>query len=139
MKFRMIFGLLAMTLSASLSAQFGGPSPVVTDQARMAAIAPTIQVAGTVISRSDAVLSSEVEGRLMQIVEVGTRVEAGDVLAQIEDTVVLLRKQELEGEITRAMSRPAICASRAAAWGKCRLNSTAPASVRHLPVSWSNA
>ena len=100
-----IYVCLSMCLAAPAFAQFGGPSPVVTDQARMTAMAPTIQVAGTVISRSDAVLSSEVEGRLMQIAEVGTRVDAGDVLAQIEDTVVLLRKQELEGEITRAEAR----------------------------------
>lgn len=99
--------LLTVWIAASTTvfAQFGGPSPVVTDQARMVAMAPTIQVAGTVISRSDAVLSSEVEGRLMQIAEVGTRVEAGDVMAQIEDTVVLLREQELQAEITRVEAR----------------------------------
>ena len=109
MKHLKIFGLLLLAawvgLFAPAQAQFGGPSPVVTDQARMVAIAPTIQVAGTVISRSDAVLSSEVEGRLMQIAEVGTRVEAGDVMAQIEDTVVLLREQELQAEITRVEAR----------------------------------
>ena len=109
MKHLKIFGLLLLAawvgLFAPVQAQFGGPSPVVTDQARMVAIAPTIQVAGTVISRSDAVLSSEVEGRLMQIAEVGTRVEAGDVMAQIEDTVVLLREQELQAEITRVEAR----------------------------------
>lgn len=103
------YALLLLTVwtaaSATVFAQFGGPSPVVTDQARMVAMAPTIQVAGTVISRSDAVLSSEVEGRLMQIAEVGTRVEAGDVMAQIEDTVVRLREQELQAEITRVEAR----------------------------------
>ncbi|MEM1081793.1 MAG: efflux RND transporter periplasmic adaptor subunit [Pseudomonadota bacterium] len=100
-------GLIAITLwmAQPAWAQFGGPSPVITDEARLAAIAPTIQVAGTVISRSDAVLSSEVEGRLMQVAEVGTRVEAGDVLAQIEDTVVRLRNDELEAEINRVEAR----------------------------------
>ena len=104
-RYRLIPGLLMLLLAAPALAQFGGPSPVVTDQARLTAIAPTIQVAGTVVSRADALLSSEVEGRLMNVADVGTRVEAGDVLAQIEDTVVRLRKGELEAEINRVEAR----------------------------------
>ena len=60
------------------------------------------------VSRDDAVLSAEVEGRLISIVDVGTRVETGDTIARIEDTGLQLRAEELAAEITRAEARPAL-------------------------------
>jgi RND family efflux transporter MFP subunit len=69
------------------------------------ALAPVTQVAGTVVSRNDARLSAEVEGRLASVADVGARVSRGDALAQIEDTMLRLRHDELEAEITRASAR----------------------------------
>ncbi|MDT8438965.1 MAG: efflux RND transporter periplasmic adaptor subunit [Wenzhouxiangellaceae bacterium] len=86
-------------------AQFNRAAPVEVDQARMIAMAPTMQVAGTVISRSDALLSAEVEGRVLEIAEVGERFKAGDVLARVEDTALGLRRQELAAEIQRVQAR----------------------------------
>jgi len=94
--------LIAIT---SAQAQFGQAAPVEIDQARITAMAPTMQVAGTVLSRSDVLLSAEIEGRLLQIAEVGQRFTAGDVLARVEDTVLILRAEELQGEIARVQSR----------------------------------
>ena len=63
--FSILVALLAGLLSATAHAQFGGrAAPVEVDEARLMAMAPTMQVAGTVLSRSDAFLSAEVEGRL---------------------------------------------------------------------------
>jgi RND family efflux transporter MFP subunit len=98
-------GVSALLFSLMAAAQWGGESPVEIDQARMTSMAPTMQVAGTVISRDDAVLSAEVEGRLISIVDVGTRVETGDTIARIEDTGLQLRAEELAAEITRAEAR----------------------------------
>lgn len=98
--------LLALGLvSGTALAQFGQAAPVEVDQARLMAMAPTMQVAGTVLSRADAFLSAEVEGRLLEIAEVGERFEAGDVLARIEDTQLQLRAQELEAEISSVEAR----------------------------------
>lgn len=99
--------LLACLLlpTAQAQAQFGGTSPVQLSEARVTMMAPTMQVAGTVVSRSDAFLSAEVEGRLIEVADVGSRVEAGDVIARIEDTSLRLRAQELAAEITRAEAR----------------------------------
>lgn len=91
-------GLFAGTVQA----QWGGASPVEVGEARVTSMAPTMQVAGTVVSRQDAVLSAEVEGRLVSVADVGTRVEAGDVIAEIEDVSLSLRAQELAAEVTRA-------------------------------------
>lgn len=97
--------LLLAALAAPAMAQFGGPALVQVDNARTVTMAPTMQVAGTVISRSDAVLSAEVQGRLIEVAEVGTRVEAGDAIARIEDTALELRARELRAEISRVEAR----------------------------------
>jgi RND family efflux transporter MFP subunit len=95
----------AMLLPAVATAQFGGTPPVDLSEARMTTMAPTMQVAGTVVSRSDAFLSAEVEGRLIEVADIGGRVEAGDVVARIEDTALSLRARELESELRRAEAR----------------------------------
>ncbi len=105
MKNWLVCGVVALALFPSAHAQFSGASPVELSEARVTMMSPTMQVAGTVVSRSDAVLSAEVEGRLIEVAEVGTRVEAGDTIARIEDTGLRLRAQELAAEINRAEAR----------------------------------
>jgi RND family efflux transporter MFP subunit len=107
---QMKYGLALATLVGSLSvvpawAQGGGASPVELDTARLTTMAPTMQVAGTVVSRSDAVLSAEVEGRLLMVADPGTRVDEGDIVARIDDINLRLRVTELDAEITRAEAR----------------------------------
>lgn len=102
---KILMTLLAASLAAGAQAQFGGAAPVTVDQARLMAMAPTMQVAGTVLSRSDAFLSAEVEGRLLEVAEVGERFSRGEVLARIEDTRLQLRAEELEAEIESVEAR----------------------------------
>lgn len=99
--------VLSLALGAAMPvwSQWGGASPVELDTARLTTMAPTMQVAGTVVSRSDAVLSAEVEGRLLAVADPGTRVAEGEVVARIEDINLQLRAAELEAEITRAEAR----------------------------------
>jgi len=104
---KLILTALITTLSIAgpAFAQWGGASPVELGEARVTAMTPTMQVAGTVISRSDAYLSAEVEGRLISVADVGSRVEAGDVIARVEDTRLRLQAEELEAERDRAEAR----------------------------------
>lgn len=94
-----------LVAAASAHAQWGGASIVEIGEARVTAMSPTMQVAGTVVSRSDAFLSAEVEGRLVSVADVGTRVAADDVIARVEDTNLRLRAQELAAEVARARAR----------------------------------
>src|SRR5690625_6338367 len=71
----------------------------------MRTMAPSMKIAGTVESRSNAILAAEVEGRLVEVAEVGTRVEKGETVARIEDTALTLRVSELEAEIRRGEPR----------------------------------
>jgi len=97
--------LVSMFMAAPATAQMGGPALVRVAVATVKDIAPVTMVPGTVISRHDARLSAEVEGRLTEVADVGTRVKAGEPVAQIEDTALRLRNAELKAEVTRAAAR----------------------------------
>lgn len=106
----LVFGRLALaTLAAALTlpaqAQMGGPALVRVAQATLKEIAPVALVPGTVVSRNDARLSAEVEGRLTHVAEVGTAVVAGEPVAAIEDTVLKLQMAEARAQVTRAEAR----------------------------------
>lgn len=96
---------LALLPALAWSQWGGGASPVEIGEAKLTTMAPTMQVAGTVVSRTDAFLSAEVEGRLISVAEPGQRVEAGDVIAKIDDQTLTLRAQELRAEIARVKAR----------------------------------
>ena len=95
------FGLQSLTLAQT------GPPPanVRVAKASVQSIAPETLVPGTVVSRNDARLAAEVTGRLLDILDVGTKVVKGDVVARIEDTAIRLRREELQAEVERAGSR----------------------------------
>jgi len=89
----------ALILSACLNIAFaaGPPSrikPVVTDTATLRNLAPTAEYSGTVISKNDARISSEVEGRLTWVADVGAMVQKGDVVARLDD--IFLQQQRSE-------------------------------------------
>jgi RND family efflux transporter MFP subunit len=98
--------LLLMTLlqPACLFAQGDDPQVKIAI-ASMERLSPVTLVPGTVISRNDAELSAEVEGRLVDVADVGDEVVAGDTLATIEDLSLRLLNRELQAEITRAEAR----------------------------------
>ena len=101
------FAVLATVLlagSATALAQMG-PALVRLATATVKDIAPVTTVPATVVSRNDARLSAEVEGRLTEVVDVGTVVREGEPVAAIEDTTLRLRNTELKAELTRAEAR----------------------------------
>ena len=102
------FGILAMLAGiqvAAVAQQGPPPANVRVAKASVESLAPETIVPGTVVSRSDAKLAAEVTGRLLDVADVGTNVSRGDEIAKIEDTVISLRKDELEAEVERAEAR----------------------------------
>ena len=96
----------ATSIQTVALAQQEAPLPNVrVARASIQSLAPMTLVPGTVVSRNDAKLAAEVTGRLLEVVDVGTAVVAGDVVAQIEDTVIKLRRDELQAEVERARAR----------------------------------
>lgn len=98
-----------LLISYQATAQRGGgerPAPQVqVEEVVETILAPVTWVAGTVVSRSDARLSAEQEGRLLSVLDIGSVVAQGDVIAQIDDSALQLRVVELEAEVTRNEAR----------------------------------
>ena len=100
-----VLPLLLLMQSSLVSAQMDAAALVRVAVASMQTLAPSTLVPATVVSRNDAKLSAEVEGRLVMVADVGAEVAAGDILAMIEDVTLRLRQRELQAEIGRAEAR----------------------------------
>ena len=80
----LIFVVAALFVVQSQAA----PAPVVLVEAELRQLTPIIQVSGTVISRNDARLAAQVEGRVTWMSEIGTHLEAGELAAQLDDVII---------------------------------------------------
>ena len=78
---------------------------VVTDLATLQMLAPSVEVPGTVISRHDSRLASELAAKLVWIAEVGTEVSEGDTVARLEDFTFKIREMEAQSLIDREQAR----------------------------------
>jgi RND family efflux transporter MFP subunit len=78
---------ILMSLAAGPGwAQSAPPAPVVVDEARMDTFSAALWVSGTVISRHDARIAAETDGRITWVADVGTRIGNGEPFATIDDT-----------------------------------------------------
>ncbi len=62
-------------------------------------ISPVVWVPGDIISRYDSKISSEVEGKVISIVDAGDFIKKGDVIGKIENTRYKLNYSEIKAEI----------------------------------------
>ncbi len=81
------------------------PAPVKTALAQLTEIAPVIWMPGTVIARQDSRLSADVEGRLNFVVDVGDRIEQGQVVAEVDTRTFQLLQTEAEAAVAQVSSR----------------------------------
>jgi RND family efflux transporter MFP subunit len=84
----LIIAVLLAAAAAGSLAQGGGPAPVVVSVAAERMLAPVIPYPGTVISRNQARLAAEVEGRLEWVADVGTAVRRGEVVARVDEVLL---------------------------------------------------
>ena len=77
--------LLALALPFAALAQLAPPAPVTVDQARRDTWFSSLWVPGTVVSRHDARIGAETDGRITWVADVGTHIAAGDIIARIDD------------------------------------------------------
>ncbi len=93
---------VAPVLAFSVLAQDGPPPAqvrVTTAEERL--MAPQMDVSGTVISLNDSQISAEVEGPLLWIAEVGTKVAAGDVIARIDERLLRVAFDQATARLKR--------------------------------------
>lgn len=81
------------------------PATVEVAQASTADVAPVQWVPGTVVSREDARIASELAGRLVMVAEVGDRIEAGGVVARLNDEALILAERESAAALARIESQ----------------------------------
>jgi len=100
-------GLLvaATMLCPAALAQDFGPSAVVTASAEIRQLAPSVDVPGTVVSRFDSRLASELSAKLEWIAEVGTVVKKGETVARLEDLTFSLYEMEAQSRVEREQAR----------------------------------
>ncbi|HWA31317.1 MAG TPA: efflux RND transporter periplasmic adaptor subunit [Rhizomicrobium sp.] len=79
-----------LILAPAFAQQASAPSVTVT-AAKVVHMAPNMALPGTVVSRNDSHLASEVEGRVSWVADVGTAVKQGDVVARIDSDVIGLQ------------------------------------------------
>ncbi|MFQ6021815.1 MAG: efflux RND transporter periplasmic adaptor subunit [Acidiferrobacterales bacterium] len=94
---------IAVTIGAA--AQEQPPVPVVVAKAEERLLAPVTLFPGTVISRDDARLAAEVNGRLMWVAEVGASVNKGALVARLDDTLIREGLAEIEATVVREEAR----------------------------------
>lgn len=80
-----------------------GPPPSVVEAtlAKEQSIAPTLWVPGTVISRFDSNIASETNGIITSIVEVGEKIEQGQLLAKVNDQQLVLQLRHDEADLKK--------------------------------------
>lgn len=93
----------AVTGTRSVAQQPSPPPgvPVRVAPARQAEFAPLLWAPGTVVSREDARVAGEQDGRVTLVAEVGTQVRRGEVLARIDDAALRLQERQNLSDIER--------------------------------------
>ena len=108
-------GVLALPLikwdadASAPSAKPDAPPAIVSvAPAVSAAFAPRHWSPGSVISRRDARIAGEQDGRVVDVAEVGQRVRKGQALAVLDDTALRLREQEGQADLARIQAQLAM-------------------------------
>jgi RND family efflux transporter MFP subunit len=97
-----IIVILLCGLSAAEADERGSWAvPVVASEAQNRMMAPVTWVAGNVVSRDEADIAAEVEGRLTFVAEEGVVLAKGDILARIDDVLVSADVAEAKAEVAR--------------------------------------
>lgn len=81
------------------------PAPVTIASAQAAQFAPLLWAPGSVVSREDAKVASEQDGRVTQVAEVGTVVKQGDALARLDDALLRLQERQNQSDIDRIQAQ----------------------------------
>lgn len=98
--------LFVMTLfSAAAQAQGFGPAAVVVSDVEYRELAPSVDVPGTIVSRFDSRLASELSAKLVWIAEVGTVVKKDETVARLEDITFKLLEMEAQGRLKGEQAR----------------------------------
>ena len=96
---------LALLFAASdVTAQEGmafPPAKVEVTTAEVRDMAPSVEVPGTVVSLNDSRISTEIEGVLTWLADIGTPVDAGDTIARIDPRLIQVAVKSAQANVAR--------------------------------------
>ncbi len=101
--FSLLAALGAIMDTAFAQDDFGGfpPARVEIAAAELREMAPVVQVPGTVVSLNDSRIAAEVSGVLIWIADVGTAVDAGEVIARMEPRLLDVELRRARANVAR--------------------------------------
>lgn len=99
------FGMIGAVWHVYAQQNGNPPAPVMVAEATQRVLAPVTWFPGTVISRSDSRLAAEVPGRVVWVADVGSVVQAGDVVVRLDDSLMQQTLAEYEAVIAREQAR----------------------------------
>jgi RND family efflux transporter MFP subunit len=100
-----LVAILVLGVTANAAAQEMRAAQVITERAEMKMLAPSAEVPGTVISRYDSRLASELDAKIVWIADVGTEVKEGETVARLEDFTFKIREMEAQSLVEREQAR----------------------------------
>lgn len=81
------------------------PAPVAVDQARLDTFSASLWVSGTVISRNDANIGAETDGRITWVADVGQTIQEGQPIAKIDKTDLELELMDNQARLESLQAR----------------------------------
>jgi RND family efflux transporter MFP subunit len=97
--------LLDLDAGASAPPPEAPPAIVSVAAAVSTELAPRHWAPGSVISRQDAHVASEQDGRVIQVAEVGQNVRAGEPIAVLDDTALRLSERQGQADLARIQAQ----------------------------------
>lgn len=65
-------------------------------------LSPVAWVSGTVVSRNNSQIAADVSGRLIYLVDLGAKVNKGDIIARLDDRPLKLQQEEAQANVANA-------------------------------------
>lgn len=133
---RIFLAIILSLNSGLLFAQYDmPPATVVVAKATRTMLAPNVDVPGTVISRFDSRLASELSAKISWVAEVGTQVKKGETVARLEDFTFKLLEMEAAAVVTREQARVKFLSSEVARLEELALKNNAAKSLLEKTAS----
>lgn len=100
-----VFSVLSLLALPAAAQQHPDPPSVGVIQARVVRMAPKTVLPGTMVSRDDSQLASEVEGRIASVAEVGTIVPKGGIVARVDDSLAAMQLASDKANVARLQAQ----------------------------------
>ena len=101
---RILAAVLILVFTFTSHAQ-GFPANVNVTTVIATELRPTGWVSGEVVSPNNSTIAAEVNGRVIELVQLGSQVNKGDIIARIDDTRLLLRAKEAQAAVASSTAR----------------------------------